>query len=484
MQEGAIETLNLISFYRIDVSDPVVEEKKVSAEVTLDGEKKFKLIFSYQESIDDIPNIQNLARLMAVMPLVNYGLFTENIFLDFPLSNEDIKYIKDNMDIISRDIFVNKICRRRADFIKKEYIPNENEMVPENAKTRAVIHTKGTSNEKFNIQADKNKCTILSSGGKESLLTYGLLNELGFKVFPIFFNESGGHWRTALPAYKSFSKNDKNTKKVWSNIDRFYLFMLDNLKIIRSDHRKIKSDTYPIRLFIFGPYIFSMLPLIVKHSIGNILLGSEYDDPRANYYFNGIKHYFGIYDQSVDFDVYNTDYFKSKGLDIRQWSIVRPITGLIVERILTQRYPELYKLQRSCHSCHFEKGEIVPCGTCTKCLGVMSFIIANGADPRIANYKEEHIKSLADNLKKTTLRLDPDEREHTFYLLSKKGIDIEGKEHPHVEMLHFDDRNSPIDHIQGNFKKVFDIYKNYVKGAVILKGNEFVPFNDFFSKIQ
>ncbi len=484
MRREVIETLDLISFEKIAVSEPVIKDKAISSRITLDDRNSFTLIFSYQEKIDDVSNIKNLARLMVTMPLVNYGLFTENIFLDFPLSQEDIKYIKDNMDIISRDIFVNKICRRRADFIKKEYIPKEEEMTPENAKTRAVIHTKGISTEKLDTSTFNKRCTILSSGGKESLLTYGLLNEMGFEVYPIFFNESGGHWRTAMPAYRSFSKNDRNTKKVWSNIDRFYLFMLDNLKIIREDHRKIRSDTYPIRLFIFGPYIFSMLPLIVKYGIGNILLGSEYDDPRANYYFNGIQHYFGIYDQSVDFDIYNTNYFNSKGLNIKQWSIVRPITGLIVERILTKRYPNLYKLQRSCHSCHFENREIVPCGTCTKCLGVMSFILANGADPKVANYKEEHIRNLEMNLKKTTLRLDPDEREHTFYLLSKRGINIQGKEHEHVEMLHFDDRNSPVDHIKGDFKKVFGIYKNYVKGAVKLEGNEFLPFNEFFSKIQ
>lgn len=476
--------MELVSFKEIQVSDPEIDDKRIKATITLDKKKSFTLIFSYQERIDEIENIRNMARLMVVMPLINYGLFTENIYLDFPLSEEDLSYVKDNMDIISRDIFVNKICRRRADFIKKEYLPKEEEMVPENARTRAVIYTKGISGEKFNKKMEGGKCAILSSGGKESLLTYGLLNEMGFDVYPIFFNESGGHWRTALPAYNEFSKREMRTKKVWSNIDRFYLFMLDNLKIIREDHRKIKSDTYPIRLFIFGPYIFSMLPLIVKYGIGNILLGSEYDDPRANYSFNGITHYFGIYDQSVDFDTYNTNYFKSKNLAIRQWSIVRPITGLIVERILTKRYPELYKLQRSCHSCHFENGEIVPCGTCTKCLGVMSFIIANDADPRVANYREEHIKNLEDNLKKVTLRLDPDEREHTFFLLKQRGFNIDGREHDHVEMIHFDGRNSPIDHIDGEFRKVFNIYKEYVKGAVKLVGNEFVPFNEFFETIQ
>ncbi|MGC9126927.1 MAG: hypothetical protein ACP5HV_05510 [Thermoplasmata archaeon] len=427
-------------------------------------------------------NIRNLARLMVSMPLINYGLFADEMHFNFPLTEEDKRYIKDNMDIISRDIFVNKLCRRRADFIKKEYIPREEDIKPENAETRARLIFSGTSTERYSTVFRDDRAAILSSGGKESLLTYGLLKELGKDVYPVFFNESGGHWRTALPAYKGLSSTEKNTKKVWSNIDRFYLFMLDHLKIIREDHRKIRADTYPIRLFIFGPYIFSMLPIFIKYGIGNILLGSEYDDPRTDYSYHGIKHYFGIYDQSVDFDRYNTDYFNSKGIGIRQWSIVRPITGLIVERILIRRYHDLYRYQRSCHSCHIENGEVIPCGVCTKCLGVMSFIIANDGDPREINYRDTHIMKLEENLSKTQLRLDPDEREHTFFLLNRKGFKLDGREHPHVEMLHFDERNSPMDHIPKGYRGVFSIYREYVKGAVILKGSDFVPID--FSWMQ
>ncbi|MEM0150794.1 MAG: hypothetical protein QXT18_03225 [Thermoplasmata archaeon] len=470
-------------FDRIDIKDPQIEKDRIITKIILDGKSEFKLIFKYEERIDSIENIRNISRLIVSMPLINYGLFTDEMNFDFPLTEEDKKYIKDNMGIISRDIFVNKICRRRADFIKKEYIPKEDEIKPENSETRARLNFSGTSEEKFNSNFDSNTAAILSSGGKESLLTYGLLKELGANVYPIFFNESGGHWRTALPAYKYMSTIEKNTKKVWSNVDRFYLFMLDHMKIIREDHRKVKADTYPIRLFIFGPYIFSMLPLFIRYGIGNILLGSEYDDPRTDYYYYGIKHYYGIYDQSVDFDNYNTEYFKSKGISIKQWSIVRPITGLIVERILIKRYHDLYRYQRSCHSCHIEGKEIVPCGKCTKCLGVMSFILANDGDPREINYKDQHIADFVKNVSRSPLRLDKDEKEHTFYLLSKRGFELEGIEHPHVEMLHFDGRNSPMEHIPDRYREVFKIYKEYVKGAVVLKNDEFVPI-DFFSMKQ
>ena len=78
---------------------------------------------------------------------------------------------------------------------------------------------------------DPMKSGVLSSGGKDSLLTYGLLKELGSTVYPLYINESGGHWRTALTAYQYHKKTDPHTQRVWTNVDRFYGFMLDHLAV-------------------------------------------------------------------------------------------------------------------------------------------------------------------------------------------------------------------------------------------------------------
>ncbi len=471
--------MDLKCFDEIYISNPIVTKNSISSIYKLKLAdniiKEFKLEFRYSEPIN-IENIERLARMIVTMPAINYGLFTESIFLDFEIDKNDLKYLYDMLEITATDVFVNKICRRRADFIKKEYLPKPEDIKIENAHNRAKINCKISAFES-NYKVDSNKAAILSSGGKESLLTYGLLKEIGADVYPLFFNESGGHWRTAITAYRAFSNFEINTKKVWSNIDRFYLFMLDNMKIIRSDYRSIRADTYPIRLFIFGPYIFSFLPILLKYNIGNILLGSEYDDPRVPGLYENIPHRYGIYDQSEEFDEYMTDYFFKKGFNIVQWSAVRPLYGLIVVRILSNRYPQLFKLQRSCHSCHIENKEIIPCGECTKCLGVLSFVIANGKDPRIINYKDEHLQNFEKNINNTKLRLDEDEREHVFYLLNQMGYHINGASHEHVEKLHFDNKNSKLNHIPEIYRdKLFKIYKEYTKGAVFLENNEFKEF--------
>ena len=63
---------------------------------------------------------------------------------------------------------------------------------------------------------------VLSSGGKDSLLTFGILREIGLETHPIYVNESGRHWFTALNAYRHFSLNVPNTARVWTNSDRLF----------------------------------------------------------------------------------------------------------------------------------------------------------------------------------------------------------------------------------------------------------------------
>ena len=84
-------------------------------------------------------------------------------------------------------------------------------------------------------EPDPEKHAVLSSGGKDSLLSYGLLAEAGRDVHPVFVNESGRHWFTALNAYRHFSTEEKNTARVWTDVER---------QMIRLDLKKSKSELF------------------------------------------------------------------------------------------------------------------------------------------------------------------------------------------------------------------------------------------------
>ncbi|MCE4606277.1 MAG: hypothetical protein F7B59_02980 [Desulfurococcales archaeon] len=411
--------------------------------------------------------------------MVNYGLFADKLVFDVPLTVQDQKFLSDMTEATARDIFVNRIVEDTG-FLKPEYRPDPDTVKPEDAEPRSKLVFTRLADSTLPISGlDEAKCAVMSSGGKESLLTYGILRDVGCKVYPCFFNESGHHWLTALTAYRYFRENDPGTMRVWSNVDRLYTFVGRHMKILkRNAYEKDRAEVYPVRLFFFEHYVFSFLPLIYKREIKNILLGNEYDDPsRTSYWYRGIRHYNAVYDQSQEFDKYMTNWFKERGFGFRQWSAVRPLSDLVVERILSDRYPSLFKLQRSCHSVHIEEGEIVPCGRCVKCNGIILFLLANGIDPRIIRYKQEDINSVLDRIKLGLLRLDPDELEHSLYLLSQRtGKSIEGSvRHDHVEMIQFDEMNSHLDNIPQTYReRIYSIYEKYTKGYAYLSGKEWI----------
>ena len=478
--EGRIP--DLVCFSSIELSEPEIYRNSVKTNLTLNkinGDKSsFSIFLKYENKFNE--KFLPLLRLAFTMPLLNYGLFSKKFKLNFPISKSDYEILDNLNRIFSKDIFVNKILRRRANYILPEYLPIEENVKSEDANPIAIIEpTKIYNDEEISSDIDKNSCGILSSGGKESLLTYGMLNEIGCKTYPLYVNESGGHWRTAIPAYRYHKLIDDKTQRVWTNIDRFYVFMLDNLKFIRPDHRKVWADTYPIRLSIFPFYVFILLPIFADKKIGNLLLGSEFDDLRTSPEYLGISHYYGIYDQHQDYDILMNKWSSSRIPGLVQWSAVRNISGLIVERILINRYPKYAKFQRSCHSCHFNDDEILPCGKCSKCMGVLLFLLANKADPKTMNFKEEHIKTFLNRTDYSNLRLDPDEKNQSFYLIGKKGDMPKVGPVKHVEKIQVNritrDPNFIPIHLRNSLLKIL---KNYTNGYSELKDEKWVSVRE------
>ena len=470
---------NLLCLSSISLSDPTIEKGTVRAEVILNGsdrkESRFELMNKYGKKLQEhhLPFL----RLAFCMPLLNYGLFSEKIQLNFPVSKADLSLLNDLNVIFSRDIFVNKIAHGNNPYILPEFFPNEEQIKPHDGDPKAVITpTLILADTVIGNAMDPMKSGVLSSGGKDSLLTYGLLKELGGNVYPLYVNESGGHWKTALTAYKYHQKTEPNTRRIWTNVDRFYSFMLDHLRFIRPDHRKIWHDTYPIRLCIFPLYVFSLLPIFIEEKIGNLLLGSEFDDLRYEVQYKGIPHYFGVYDQHQDYDVRMNEWYESRVPGLYQWSALRNISGLIDQKILVQRYPNLAKQQRSCHSCHMKNNKIYPCGICSKCLGILLYLLANKTDPTIMNYRKKDIEYFYKNVRDSSLKLDKDEKDQSFFLLKGNGSIPKVSYVDHVEKIHIhestcDPRLYPKQFRNGLLK----ILEEYTTGYCRLKNGEWVP---------
>ena len=436
--------------------------------VTGENEESFGLIFTYS---DQVEVDENAAGMMLAMAAINFTYFTGKLELDFPVSDNDIEIIGKYVKINNREVFVNKLCRRRYEFVKKEYLPTEADITEENANGATDILAPLRKDNEGSVQfRPGNSVAVLSSGGKESLLTYGMLRETGAETYAFFFNESGGHWLTAKTSYEYYSSNFKNVRKVWSNIDRFYRWAQLRLKILDFAVVNRRADDYPIQLFTFPVYVFSFIPLLKAYSISGLLLGDELDDPREMEGYRGIKHYYGVFDQTWDFNRMTSEYLHSKGINSSLWSAVYPIFGSMVEKMLIHRYHDLYLLQRSCHSCHYRNGKTIPCGECTKCMGILLFVKYAGGKAGEIGYSIEDGKLIIEKAERVRMRIDPDEMDFLKRSLSSQAIP---ENLSHVEGVHILPWESEkFSLIPENFRKsIGEIVEKYTAGTYVLKRN-------------
>ena len=476
-------------FSSIDLSKPCIEENQVKSQVVLhklnSEKKKFIININYEEKIG--AKYLPLLQLAFFIPLLNYSLFTKEFKLDFNLTRSDITLLNELNRVFSRDIFINKIMKGKSKYIIQKKLFLRKNINSDNEYHYASINPlKIVPDKLITEEMDQNSYGVLSSGGKESLLTYCMIKELGYNVYPLYVNESGGHWRTALSAYNYHKKTEINTRRIWTNVDRFYNFMLDNLDFIRPDHRTLRTEAYPIRTCIFPFYVFSLLPIFADKKIGNLLIGSEFDDlDYKNSSYDGLPDYYGVYDQHQDYDILMNTWYTNRIPGIVQWSALRNITGLIVEKILLERYPKYAKYQRSCHSCHIEKNDVFHCGKCSKCLNILLFLFANNADPKFINFKEEDIIQFYKRINPNNLKLDYDEKNQSFFIGNNSGIYPKIMPADHLNKFHINPDTCDPKYMPLQIRnQLINIIKKYTNGYCILKNKEWIDIIEKEIKVE
>ncbi len=483
-------------FDRLEVGPLSIEPGRLVApyRLSVDGKQTaIDLIYRYEEDVfnPQEPGSENLAALISAQVAINYGLFCREIIFHGLYDDVDRRFVRDMMENTAREILVKKFLEPNP-FLTPD--------APQIAASRqpkycgAAVQFKGAStkmlDEKWRLWAtDRDRHCVLSSGGKDSLLSYGLLNEMGREVHPIFVNESGRHWFTALNAYRHFRDNVPHTARVWVNSDRVFNWMLQQLPFIRKDFSAVRSDEYPIRLWTVAVFLFGILPIARKKGIGRILIGDEFDTTvKASR--DGISHYDGLFDQSVYFDSYLSRYYLRKGWSVSQFSILRPLSELLIEKTLSERYPQLLRCQVSCHAAHKQDERIHPCGRCEKCRRIVSMLTAIGADPTVCGYNDRQVKDCLEAFFKHGVLQEQEGQEQLgFMLLAKDGtrapdhLQRRFKEHPEVLKLRFDPVRSPTDGIPVDLRvPLYRILLQHGNGAVRRENRTWKAFDPLLSK--
>jgi hypothetical protein len=490
---------SLVVFDKLLVHELSIEPRRIRAAYTIlkeDGtELKNHLIYSYNSAYFDRKEAAdvNLASLMVAQVALNYGLFFKEIVFDGLFDEVDKRFLADMMENTSREILVMKFYGKN-EFLKPPFDQLPVETLPRYTAATLVFENNDYHGMKL-IRKERvpedNDFVILSSGGKDSLLTYGLIRELGIP-HPVFINESGRHWFTAVNAYDHYEQTEPNTVKPWCNSDRIFNWMVRQMPFIRENFQHIRADIYPIRLWTVAVFLFGTLPVALKRNAGNVLIGNEYDTTvKGN--FQGISHYNGLYDQSKYFDNALTRFYAKKGWNLKQYSVLRPLSELLILKILVKRYPELQSHQVSCHAAHEDKGRMLPCGNCEKCRRIIGMLMALDEDPKRCGYTDEQIKRGLSSLEKRGVKQLGSDAAHLYYLLLSKGLisDTEhsrvlAKEHKEIVSLRFDRERSTLQDVPVYIRKpLLEIFSKYSESFVRLddrKWHNFTPDKAFLEQ--
>lgn len=475
---------------KLKVHNLLIETKRVRADYTVyrqDGSSESnQLIYRYDKPffLSDRPADRNLASMMMVQVALNYGLFCEEIEFEGDFDEVDRRFLEDMLENTSREIYVNKLLIDNVFLLPAfrgvEAVRMDRYTAARLTFSRSVkpADRKKTAEE----ETDLNDYAILSSGGKDSLLTYGLIKEIG-KPHPVFINESGRHWFTAVNSYRKYQSIEPNTVKPWCNSDRIFNWMLHQLPFIRRDYATIRADYYPVRLWTVAVFLFGVLPVVRKRKIGNILVGNEYDTTiKGN--AHGISHYSGLYDQSKYFDNMMTRYYHRKGWHVYQYSILRSISELLILKVLVKRYPDLQREQVSCHAAHEKDGRMYPCGRCEKCRRIIGMLKALDEDPARCGYTPEQIRAGLHALEDHSIKQLGSDAQQLYYMLMQKGLLATtphtkklARPHEQILELRFDQERSNLADMPVHIRKaLFEILKHYTDKAVKMTDRKWHPY--------
>jgi hypothetical protein len=477
---------------RLTVGPTVVEPDRIRTgyAVTVRGTtSRTALTCKFEEPVlaPADPAARNLAALIGAQPALNYGLFCREIVFDDPFDDRDIRFLEEFARNTAREIYVNKLLRPNP-FIVADVggLPADPGIEFLRARLRFPRIVKAPGRTK-RAPLVPGRVAVLSSGGKDSLATFGMAEELGLDVHPIYVNESGRHWLTALNAYRHFQAGAPDTARVWTDADRLFNWMLRHLPLVRPDFQSVRADIYPLRLWTVAVFLFSALPVLRDRGIGRLLIGDEFDTTaRARH--RGIPHYAGLYDQSRWFDAAMTRYFAGKGFGIDVFSILRPASEILIEKLLAERYPALLAHQVSCHAAHVEGDRVRPCGRCEKCRRIVGMLVALGADPGACGYSREQTAAALEAVARLGVHQERPGAEHLLHLLSRSGRLPDGgpgapigRPRPEVMSLRFHPVASPIETIPADLRgPLHRIWLQHADGALQRRAGRWVELPGFF----
>jgi len=215
-----------------------------------------------------------------------------------------------------------------------------------------------------------NKTAILPfSFGKDSLLTYSLLKELGINPIPVFVKEP-------LSVEENYHI-EILAKKFFEEFKEKVLFIENQAGKLR----EAGKGWYGWELQL-TQYAIMLLPIILANRARYLFFSNEQS---CNEEFLDKEGFWcnPVYEQSVKWLEQMNDLFQILGIkNLEVGSLIEPLNDLAIVKILHHRYPKIAKYQTSCSAETPEAKFNRWCGNCSKCARLFIFFLANKIDPK------------------------------------------------------------------------------------------------------
>ncbi len=271
----------------------------------------------------------------------------------------------------------------------------------------------------INIKLEEKACVSFSFG-KDSLLTYALLDELQVTTVPFFMDEP-----KSIDEFTHKQKLNIQFKKEFNKKIEFFPLSFGNLR--QSTGYDWGWDA------ILSQYSFLLIPYFYHYKTKYLFFGNEQS---CNFFTKDKEGYSinPVYEQSITGMQLLQDLPRLFSLNTHIGSLIEPINEMFITWILHKRYPEIGKYQMSCFSEDPKESKKRWCGVCDKCSWVYIFLCALDIDPLTVGFDNKDM--LTD--KKANLYaifntgiggsayggsgLAQDEQLLAFYLAYKRGV--------------------------------------------------------------
>lgn len=267
---------------------------------------------------------------------------------------------------------------------------------------------------------DRNKAVVLFSFGKDSLLSYGLLKEIGIEPKLYLFSEpfSPVEMKHKLELLNLFNIEHKTRVFIFKN----------KLGLLRQQD----GEMWGWDMLLLG-YLLLLIPFIVAEKTAYLVFSNESSTDewikmKEGFCVNTTYEQSSVWMQNLNC----IPELFSSGAQIT--SIIKPLNELVILYILNHRYPQIAKYQLSCDHNKSTKKSDRWCGQCYECARIYLYLHACGVSPKSVGFK----KSMFDMEKKEHFLIFKEkpkgksgikdffcryqERLLAFYLAYKRGV--------------------------------------------------------------